>query len=210
MHTDPIRNRSMPGVDILRTLTALKRTQWGAPPRTHARCRLRRLWTPGVALAEWLRCAALRCAALRCAALRCAARLTWHDLGPGRTRHRHDPGRTRTCTCRFRRATPYPSGHRAKWKRSDQHSMVLGQHGKDSDHDCAQKAPRTAVGHGVVRLPCSILWHCVTGMLTAAHSSLFVGGRRCLLHVRRDRDAYALAFCSCGGRRLPPCVLGPE
>ena len=80
-----------------------------------------------------------------CAALRCAARLTWHDLGPSRTRHRHDPGRTRTCTCRFRRATPYPSGHRAKWKRSDQHSMVLGQHGKDSDHDCAQKAPRTAV-----------------------------------------------------------------
>ena len=44
MHADPICNRSMPGVDILRTLTALKRTQWGAPPRTHARCRLRRLW----------------------------------------------------------------------------------------------------------------------------------------------------------------------
>ena len=58
-------------------------------------------------------------------------------------------------------------------------------------------------GHGVVRLPCSILWLCVTGMLTAAHSSLFVGGRRCLLHVRRDRDAYALAFCSSGGFPCP-------
>ena len=40
--------------------------------------------------------------------------------------------------------------------------------------------------------------------------SFVVGCRRCVLHVRHDRDAYALAFCSGGGRRPPPCVLRLE
>ena len=32
---------------------------------------------------------------------------------PGRTRHEHDPSKTRPCNLRFRRATPYPLGYRA-------------------------------------------------------------------------------------------------
>ena len=52
-----------------------------------------------------------------------------------------------------------------------------------------------------------LLWRCCTGMLHAAHSLLC---RPCLLQVRRDRDAYALAFCSSSGKRFPPRVLRLE
>ena len=130
--------------------------------------------------------------------------LTWHD--PGRTWQKPDPSRTQTCNRRVRRATPYPLGHGHGWWKSDQHSVVLGQHGVDSDHDCTKKHPKNR-GPAMALVAFCLLWRCCTGMLHAAHSLLC---RRCLLQVRRDRDAYALAFCSSSGKRVPPCVLRLE
>ena len=103
--------------------------------------------------------------------------LTWHD--PGRTWQKPDPSRTQTCYRRVRRATPYPLGHGHGWWKSDQHSVVLGQHGMDSDHDCTKIHPKNR-GPAMALVAFCLLWRCCTGMLHAAHSLLC---RRCLLQV---------------------------
>ena len=126
---------------------------------------------------------------------------------PCRTWHAHDPSRTRTCNLRVRRATPYPLGHRANSRRSDQHSLVLGRHENGIGPRVFRKtretrrAPRS--GHPVGRLVCS------TALLhwNAQRCSVVIIFRWCVLQVGRDRDAHAVALCASGGRRLRRCVL---
>ena len=185
MQGDVICSRSVLGMDIRRILTT-----WSCPQRGAHLARTHRAGCVGCGSPAW----------------------HWPDGSLGttlrsRTGHKHDPGRTRTCNLRFRRATAYPLGHRANWRRLDKHVIVLGRRGRESDHDCMENTTSTArSSHGVGRLQCFVAllyWN-------AQFCSFVIACRRCLLQVRRDRVACGLAVCSSGGRRFPPCALSLE